>query len=51
MPQVFENTEIYTTEGASGVELVKSTLNTKKFFKSCPTISLSLPHLVSEKMF
>ena len=31
--QVFENTEIYTTEGASGVELVKSTRNTKKILK------------------
>ena len=33
MTQVFENTEIYITEGASGVELVKSTHNTKKIFK------------------
>ena len=33
MTPVFENTEIYTTEGASRVELVKSTHNTKKILK------------------
>ena len=34
MTPVFGNTETYTTEGASRVELMKSTHNTKKILNS-----------------